>query len=106
MASETMIQNAKAFLLQESPDSKMNLYDHMCSVMQRVLEERTPNAVDLLENLSKEAKTSKFVPSSDPSSVSFFTSTASIHHFSSLLAQLTLAINDINYIRRISVSSL
>jgi len=67
MASETMIQNAKAFLLQESPDSKLNLYDHLCSIMHKILENRTPNAVDLLENLSKEVKTNKFVPAADAS---------------------------------------
>lgn len=70
MASETMIQNAKAFLLQESPDSKLNLYDHLCSIMHKILENRTPNAVDLLENLSKEVKTNKFVPAADASTVS------------------------------------
>ena len=71
MASETMIQNAKAFLQQESPDSKLNLYDHLCSVMHKILENRTPNSVDLLESLSKEVKTNKFAPAGDPSSVSF-----------------------------------
>ena len=70
MASETMIQNAKAFLLQESPDSKLNLYDHLCSIMHKVLENRTTNAVDLLETLSKEVKTNKFLPESDSSTVS------------------------------------
>ena len=70
MASETMIQNAKAFLQQESPDSKLNLYDHMCAVMHKILENRTPNSVDLLEALSKEVKTNKFAPAGDPSSVS------------------------------------
>ena len=70
MASETMIQNAKAFLQQESPDSKLNLYDHLCSVMHKILENRTPNSVDLLESLSKEVKTNKFAPAGDPSSVS------------------------------------
>lgn len=68
MASETMIQNAKAFLQQESPDSKLNLYDHLCSVMHKILENRTPNSVDLLESLSKEVKTNKFAPAGDPSS--------------------------------------
>jgi len=68
MASETMIQNAKAFLLQESPDSKLNLYDHLCSIMHKVLENRTPNSVDVLEGLSQSVKTNKFVPATDPSS--------------------------------------
>lgn len=71
MASETMIQNAKAFLLQESPDSKLNLYDHLCSVMHKVLENRTPNSVDLLESLSKDVKTGKFAPKGDPTAVSY-----------------------------------
>merc|ERR1719313_1281003 len=52
-----MIQNAKAFLLQESPDSKSNLYDHLCSMMHNIL-----------ELISKDIKTGKFAPSTDPSS--------------------------------------
>jgi len=68
MASETMIQNAKAFLLQESPDSKSNLYDHLCSMMHRILENRQANSVDILELISKDIKTGKFAPSTDPSS--------------------------------------
>ena len=51
-----MIDEAKAFLKQESPDSKLNVYDHLCSIIHSVLEERTQNPVDVFEDLSLEKK--------------------------------------------------
>ena len=72
MASETMIQNAKAFLLQESASSNLNLYDHLCDILHKVLESKTPNAVDILEDISKEVKEAKYRPDTDPSAVSYF----------------------------------
>jgi len=65
MASEAMIQNAKAFLLQESPDTKLNLYSHLCDVISKVLEDRTPNAVDVFESLSSQMKSSGFKTGAD-----------------------------------------
>ena len=57
MASQAMVDEAKAFLKQESPDSKLNIYDHFCSILHSVLEGRTQNSVDTFEDISHDVKT-------------------------------------------------
>ena len=56
MASQARIDEAKAFLKKESPDSKLNVYDHFCSILHSVLEGRTQNSVDIFEDLSLDKK--------------------------------------------------
>ncbi|KAJ3415351.1 Radial spoke head protein 4 A [Chytridiales sp. JEL 0842] len=51
---------AKAFLMQTSEKSQMNLYDHLSMTVMRVLETRPLNAVDFFESISSEIKRSKF----------------------------------------------
>ncbi|KAI8614407.1 radial spokehead-like protein-domain-containing protein [Chytriomyces sp. MP71] len=53
-------QLARAFLLQNSEKSEMNLYDHLTLTMMRVLETRPKNAIDMFESISSEIKRSKF----------------------------------------------
>jgi radial spoke head protein 4A len=57
--------DAKAFLLQTSTATGANLYDHLSSILMRVLEERPNNAVDMLEELSAEEKRSRFTTKED-----------------------------------------
>lgn len=59
---ETELSNARKFLLQNSEKSDSNLYDHLSTVLMRVLEQRPNNAVDIFENISAEVKRSKFQP--------------------------------------------
>ncbi|XP_014673530.1 PREDICTED: radial spoke head protein 4 homolog A-like [Priapulus caudatus] len=51
--------NAKAYLLQS------NLYDHLCKVLTKVLDERPKNAGDSFEDISKDVKKTAFNPESD-----------------------------------------
>eukprot|EP01137_Pigoraptor_chileana_P006206 Opistho-2@3095 len=57
---DLQLQNAKAYLLQTSTESNLNLYDHLSEVLMKLLEERPDNVVDIFENISKEVKRSKF----------------------------------------------
>ncbi|CAE1318213.1 RSPH4A [Acanthosepion pharaonis] len=57
--------NAKSFLLTASTKTGINLYDHLCEVLTKVLEERKTDAVDMLEDLSKETKKFKFQQNAD-----------------------------------------
>ncbi|XP_076867267.1 radial spoke head protein 4 homolog A isoform X1 [Brachyhypopomus gauderio] len=50
--------NFKAFLLKNSTDTNLNLYDHLARVLTKVMDERPQNAVDVLEDLSRELKRS------------------------------------------------
>ncbi|KAG8448479.1 hypothetical protein GDO86_015534 [Hymenochirus boettgeri] len=50
---EIQIQNAKAFLLQTG-SSGVSVYDHLSALLSRLLSERPPNALELLESLSAE----------------------------------------------------
>ncbi|GCB80411.1 radial spoke head protein 4 homolog A [Scyliorhinus torazame] len=59
-ANEIMIQNAKAYLLQKSTVSNLNLYDHLSQVMTKLLDERPNNAVDIIEDISKKVKRTQF----------------------------------------------
>lgn len=59
---ETELANARKFLLQNSQKSDSNLYDHLSTVLMRVLEQRPNNAVDIFENISAEVKRNKFQP--------------------------------------------
>lgn len=46
----------KAFLLKNSTKTNLNLYDHLVRVLARVMDERPENAVDVIEDLSREVK--------------------------------------------------
>ncbi|XP_075042091.1 radial spoke head protein 6 homolog A-like [Mixophyes fleayi] len=50
---ELQIQNAKAYLLQAGP-SGVSLYEHLSALLSRILSERPPNALEILEQLSTE----------------------------------------------------
>ncbi|XP_041510524.1 radial spoke head protein 4 homolog A [Microtus oregoni] len=57
---EVAIQNAKAYLLSTSSKSGLNLYDHLSNVLTMILEERPADAVDIIENISKDVKMANF----------------------------------------------
>ncbi|XP_009271903.1 PREDICTED: radial spoke head protein 6 homolog A [Aptenodytes forsteri] len=50
------IQNAKAYLLKSSTTSGLNLYDHLANMLTKILDEQPTNAVDIIENISKDVK--------------------------------------------------
>ena len=58
MASQAMVDDAKALLKTEGPDSKTSIYDHFCSILHSVLEGRTQNSVDIFEDISQDIKSS------------------------------------------------
>lgn len=58
-------QNAKAFLLKTSLHSNLNVYDHLASVIRKVLEEKPVNVADALEDLVRDEKRAKFCPTFD-----------------------------------------
>ncbi|KAJ3387046.1 Radial spoke head protein 4 A [Entophlyctis sp. JEL0112] len=64
------LQLARAFLLETSEKSNMNVYDHLTLTVMRVLETRPRNAVDIFESISSEVKRSKF-NTVDPASSAF-----------------------------------
>ncbi|KAL6046090.1 hypothetical protein STEG23_023634 [Scotinomys teguina] len=57
---ELAIQNAKAYLLSTSSKSGLNLYDHLSNVLTMILDERPADAVDIIENISKDVKLANF----------------------------------------------
>ncbi|MEJ1286747.1 hypothetical protein NN561_017756 [Cricetulus griseus] len=57
---EVAIQNAKAYLLSTSSQSGLNLYDHLSNVLTKILDERPADAVDIIENISKDVKMANF----------------------------------------------
>ncbi|NXG47203.1 RSH4A protein, partial [Psilopogon haemacephalus] len=54
------VQNAKAYLLKTSTASGLNLYDHLANMLTKILDEKPTNAVDIIENISKDVKWSQF----------------------------------------------
>ncbi|KFO71717.1 Radial spoke head protein 4 A, partial [Cuculus canorus] len=54
------IQNAKAYLLKSSTTSGLNLYDHLANMLTKILDEQPTNAVDIIENISKDVKCAQF----------------------------------------------
>ncbi|XP_065261546.1 radial spoke head protein 6 homolog A-like [Emys orbicularis] len=54
------IQNAKAYLMKSSTKSGLNLYDHLAQMLTQILDERPINAVDIIENISKDVKWAQF----------------------------------------------
>ncbi|XP_068681378.1 radial spoke head protein 4 homolog A-like [Montipora foliosa] len=58
-------QNAKAFLLKTSLHSNLNIYDHLASVIKKVLEEKPQNVTELIEDLVRDEKRAKFCPNFD-----------------------------------------
>ncbi|XP_036623517.1 radial spoke head protein 4 homolog A [Trichosurus vulpecula] len=57
---EIAAQNAKAYLLKKSSKSGLNLYDHLCKVLTRILDQRPENVVDIIENISQDVKKAHF----------------------------------------------
>lgn len=57
---EVAVQNAKAYLLSTSSKSGLNLYDHLSNVLTMILDERPADAVDIIENISKDVKLANF----------------------------------------------
>jgi len=58
--AETDVLQAKAFLLQASEASGLNLYDHLADILAKVLDERPKSAADILEDISRKVKASRF----------------------------------------------
>ncbi|KAK7485008.1 hypothetical protein BaRGS_00023786 [Batillaria attramentaria] len=56
---------AKSYLLTASTNTGLNLYDHLSLVLTRVLDERPENVVDIFEDVSNDAKRSKFTSDVD-----------------------------------------
>ncbi|NXF96809.1 RSH4A protein, partial [Eubucco bourcierii] len=54
------VQNAKAYLLKSSTTSGLNLYDHLANMLTKILDEKPTNAVDIIENISKDVKWAQF----------------------------------------------
>ncbi|XP_023780451.1 radial spoke head protein 4 homolog A-like isoform X1 [Cyanistes caeruleus] len=54
------IKNAKAYLLKTSTKSGLNLYDHFANILTKILDEQPTNAVDIIENISKDVKWAQF----------------------------------------------
>ncbi|XP_033734834.1 radial spoke head protein 4 homolog A-like [Pecten maximus] len=57
--------NAKSYLLTASTDSGYNLFDHLSSVLTKILDERPENVVDVFEDVSKDTKKAKFTSKVD-----------------------------------------
>ncbi|NWZ34524.1 RSH4A protein, partial [Brachypodius atriceps] len=54
------VKNAKAYLLKTSTKSGLNLYDHFANILTKILDEQPTNAVDIIENISKDVKWAQF----------------------------------------------
>lgn len=63
--SEKEFVNAKSYLLTSSSKTGFNLYDHLCGVLTKILDERPENVVDVFEDVSKDAKKEKFTSDTD-----------------------------------------
>ncbi|KAL3046918.1 hypothetical protein OYC64_021190 [Pagothenia borchgrevinki] len=50
----------KSFMLKSSTESKLNLYDHLSRVLMKVMDEHPDNAVDVIEDVSREVKRGLF----------------------------------------------
>ncbi|KAJ4943302.1 hypothetical protein JOQ06_005805 [Pogonophryne albipinna] len=61
--SEQRLKSAavlKSFMLKSSTESKLNLYDHLSRVLMKVMDEHPDNAVDVIEDVSREVKRGLF----------------------------------------------
>ncbi|XP_037624965.1 radial spoke head protein 6 homolog A [Sebastes umbrosus] len=61
--SEQRLQSAasfKAFMMKNSTESNLNLYDHLTSVLIKVMDERPQNVVDVIEDMSLDLKRGLF----------------------------------------------
>jgi len=58
-------QKAKSYLLTASTNTGVNLYDHLSRVLGKILDERPDNVVDVFEDVSKDAKRTKFTSDVD-----------------------------------------
>merc|ERR1719309_1914094 len=52
--------NAKSLLLQASSTTGENMYDHLSRIVSRLLETQPPDAVDIVEDLSRQLKYERF----------------------------------------------
>lgn len=71
MATEMDVLQAKAFLLQASEASGLNLYDHIADILAKVLDERPKAAADTLEDISRKVKGARFSHKSSTIQVAF-----------------------------------
>ncbi|XP_029905235.1 radial spoke head protein 6 homolog A [Myripristis murdjan] len=51
----------KAFMLTNSTKTNLNLYDHLTRLLMRLMDERPPDAVDVIEDMSRDVKRALFV---------------------------------------------
>jgi len=65
LVNEQEILNAKSYLLGASSKTGLNLYDHLASVLSKILDERPENSVDVFEDISKDEKRAKFTSDVD-----------------------------------------
>ncbi|KAL2095029.1 hypothetical protein ACEWY4_009748 [Coilia grayii] len=56
--TEQMAVCLKAFMLKSSTKTNLNLYDHLTRLLNKILDERPENAVDVFEDMSRELKRS------------------------------------------------
>ncbi|XP_054151557.1 radial spoke head protein 4 homolog A-like [Melozone crissalis] len=54
------IENAKAYLLTTSTKSGLNLYDHLATILTKILDEQPANTVDIIETISQDVKWAQF----------------------------------------------
>nr|XP_014120866.1 radial spoke head protein 4 homolog A isoform X1 [Zonotrichia albicollis] len=54
------IKNAKAYLLTTSTKSGLNLYDHLATILTKILDEQPANTVDIIETISQDVKWAQF----------------------------------------------
>ncbi|XP_063719619.1 radial spoke head protein 4 homolog A-like [Symsagittifera roscoffensis] len=64
-AKEADFQNAKAYMLSTVNQNGINVYDHMCKIITKIISEKPENAVDAFEDISKALKKSLFKPQFD-----------------------------------------
>ena len=57
---EREFQKAKSYLLTASSNTGINLYDHLSRVLGKILDERPDNVIDIFEDVSKDAKRTKW----------------------------------------------
>uniref|UniRef100_UPI00358F88D9 radial spoke head protein 4 homolog A-like isoform X2 n=1 Tax=Myxine glutinosa TaxID=7769 RepID=UPI00358F88D9 len=66
-AMEQAVRRGKSFLMKGSSSSGLSVYEHVTQVLTRILDERTPDAADIFETLSSDAKRERLVcPSPSP----------------------------------------
>ncbi|KAG5283959.1 hypothetical protein AALO_G00021420 [Alosa alosa] len=56
--TEQMAACLKSFMLKSSTKTNLNLYDHLARLLHKILDERPENAVDVLEDMSRDLKRS------------------------------------------------